>query len=261
MSIDKNLIIFIISLPKFSKRYSYYNLLTIPISNRTLVDIPLFLLSSRNNQWVTQEQCLELENLYFCKQNNIKPLSPCLKQIMKNHSFSECVFANTEIINDIIIPTSSEIILIPKTKLSLQNNCSLNLNIVEKPSILFTQNCSVQINNVTIVQPLREIKVSPLFDSVNIFNFQRNISLLLDLGEVHNLGTIKQFSVPHIQPVSIRKHDIVLYAIVTFIFLVILSYLLTKYYNKIPLTNCTKCKIKNQQEPQIKLEPFQKILQ
>lgn len=107
-----------------------------------------FLLLHYDEQWSTPENCPEIENFYYCKQELLQKSQTCIADIIKqgkNHCHDIHVQLTETTIEQI---NSDQLLVIPVEPIDVQAKCETNgIFRISNPSLISLKNCVIEVNN------------------------------------------------------------------------------------------------------------------
>lgn len=146
--IENSMIMFKIHAPLISDTFKYFQLYPVPINNFMITPEYPFLLLNDKDQWTTPENCPEIENFYYCKQQMLQKNQPCLADLIK-HGKNHCQGIKVELTETNIQQISShQVMIIPTEPVVIQAKCETDgIYKISKPSVISLLNCVIEINH------------------------------------------------------------------------------------------------------------------
>ncbi|CAH0549876.1 unnamed protein product [Brassicogethes aeneus] len=144
---QNKIILFKIHIPIVSSQFKLFRLYPIPIKNKTIIPEQPYLLLNTRDFWTTSQQCPEIENWYFCRQNDLHKHQPCLADLIRNGKIL-CQSTNIHYSETSVTQINSkDVLIIPARNTKIESSCDIEgIYETSKPSILSMKKCKISIN-------------------------------------------------------------------------------------------------------------------
>lgn len=238
----KDKIIFSLDLPLVhSDTFDHYHLYSIPNKNRSIIIPPSTYLSLSSNQYqYTNEECIDLQPNFLCKQQNLLFINEhldCVTSLLSTEADISCPQIPVKLTQQLIfeINKANYIGIFPKIQ-KLQMNCKINDVALLEGTYLFSvpPKCSLKTSHFVYTNDkikvighpvtLNEIKVNN-FSTINV----KTIKLeKISLDKLHEI-TLQETSNEDIDPIQLHL-NYSRWSICSFliIFIIIILYALVK---------------------------------
>lgn len=230
-------LIFIIEIPNFNpSTYQIHKIFLIPIQNKLIKsEHQEYLIQNQiEYKFSTLQECEEIYGQFYCKITNMEPIQQsCIPAIIAKEK-ARCNYTISSWTPEIKQIDANQIFIEPgPTPMEFTSTCERQTNHIQTTSIINIHNCSITINNITII-----VDDTPVFKQMNLQLPWNEVITEIETPKV-NLHTLHNWTTINIKELqqnhrNIQTHSRITQSITSIIILALVIFVLYYYRKKIP---------------------------